>query len=413
MHARVAALLPLLAAIPWLAAQAPATAPKPVAPKTATAPAATAPATDAPMELGFPAAWSTAEVGEGVVLHRRIFEALEDRPQAVAVLVVEAQRAEVTLELAIPGKLRRTSAVATERGALAAVNGGFYLADTSPRGRRRLAGKEVVAGSGGSIATVGWAREGAVSFGGSQDAFAGCDDVMEAGPMVLVRSKVRPGGEKQRTVRHPRTVLGTRKDGTLVLAAVDGRNARAAGMTFSDLGRLMLALGCTDAINLDGGGSTTMWTRAEGVVNHPCDDKVFDAAGERAVADAVLVHAPAVVVLDDELAHVAPEGAFARVTARAALGGSHLLAKDGRAAEVTWTTAVPRPGRYAVFTRDLGSAAGGLAWNVPPARAGPAAPEGWKLVGAVEVAEGKLLTVRASGSAGARMAVDALRLREL
>lgn len=84
--------------------------------------------------------------------------------------------------------------------------------------------------------------------------------------------------------RHPRTAAGTRRDGTVVLVTVDGRQPKTSvGMTVEELAGLMLELGCADAINLDGGGSTTMVVRGR-VVNAPSD-----AAGERPVGDALLV----------------------------------------------------------------------------------------------------------------------------
>jgi hypothetical protein len=84
--------------------------------------------------------------------------------------------------------------------------------------------------------------------------------------------------------RHPRTAAGVRKDGRLALVTVDGRQpALSVGMTIAELGTLMLELGCEDAVNLDGGGSTTMVVGGK-VVNHPSD-----AAGERPVSDALLV----------------------------------------------------------------------------------------------------------------------------
>jgi exopolysaccharide biosynthesis protein len=55
-------------------------------------------------------------------------------------------------------------------------------------------------------------------------------------------------------------------------------------MTIAELSKLMLEIGCLDAINLDGGGSTTMVIRNK-VVNHPSD-----ATGERPVSDALLVY---------------------------------------------------------------------------------------------------------------------------
>ncbi|MCR5710669.1 MAG: phosphodiester glycosidase family protein, partial [Bacteroidales bacterium] len=48
------------------------------------------------------------------------------------------------------------------------------------------------------------------------------------------------------------------------------------------------ALGCRDAINLDGGGSTTMVVSGR-IVNHPCDNRKFDPAGERSVANAICI----------------------------------------------------------------------------------------------------------------------------
>ena len=86
--------------------------------------------------------------------------------------------------------------------------------------------------------------------------------------------------------RHPRTAAGTRPDGTIVLVTVDGRQPNVSvGMTVDELAALMLELGCADAINLDGGGSTTMVVQGR-VVNNPSD-----AAGERPVSDALLVFA--------------------------------------------------------------------------------------------------------------------------
>ena len=77
----------------------------------------------------------------------------------------------------------------------------------------------------------------------------------------------------------------------MLLVAVDGRQAGySAGMSLRELATLMRALGARDAINLDGGGSTTLVVadpRASGalhIANHPSD-----AAGERAVGDALAV----------------------------------------------------------------------------------------------------------------------------
>jgi hypothetical protein len=80
--------------------------------------------------------------------------------------------------------------------------------------------------------------------------------------------------------RQPRTLAGVRADGTLLLVTVDGRRPGwSTGMTLPEAARLMRSLGAREALNLDGGGSTTMTVRGE-VVNRPSD-----RTGERPVSD--------------------------------------------------------------------------------------------------------------------------------
>ncbi len=81
--------------------------------------------------------------------------------------------------------------------------------------------------------------------------------------------------------RHPRTMIGVDRRGDIWLVVVDGRQAASAGMSFGDLQRLADRLQLTDALNLDGGGSTTMVVKGK-VVNRPSDAK-----GPRAVSDAI------------------------------------------------------------------------------------------------------------------------------
>jgi exopolysaccharide biosynthesis protein len=85
--------------------------------------------------------------------------------------------------------------------------------------------------------------------------------------------------------RHPRTMIGTAADGTIWLATVDGRQPQlSVGMTLDELRTLAHHLGLVNALNLDGGGSTTMWVQGQ-VLNSPSD-----ATGPRKVSDALLVY---------------------------------------------------------------------------------------------------------------------------
>jgi Phosphodiester glycosidase/SPOR domain len=84
--------------------------------------------------------------------------------------------------------------------------------------------------------------------------------------------------------RNPRTIAGVRADGTLLLATVDGRQPGwSVGASFAEEAAIMRALGAVDAVNLDGGGSTTM-TIGAGLVNRPSDP-----TGERPIGDAIAI----------------------------------------------------------------------------------------------------------------------------
>ncbi|MFZ4506768.1 MAG: phosphodiester glycosidase family protein [Fimbriimonas sp.] len=85
--------------------------------------------------------------------------------------------------------------------------------------------------------------------------------------------------------RHPRTAVGKTAQGDLLFVAVDGRQKISAGLTLAELGDLMVRLGCVEAMNLDGGGSTTLNIRGI-TVNRP------SGGAERAVANAVLFSGP-------------------------------------------------------------------------------------------------------------------------
>ena len=84
--------------------------------------------------------------------------------------------------------------------------------------------------------------------------------------------------------RHPRTAVAKMTDGKFLMVTVDGRQLGiSVGMTLPELAEYLLALGAIDAMNLDGGGSTTMVLDGK-VVNKPSDPN-----GERKIGDAILV----------------------------------------------------------------------------------------------------------------------------
>ena len=117
--------------------------------------------------------------------------------------------------------------------------------------------------------------------------------------------------------RNPRTAIGTTADGRVLLVTVDGRApGLSLGMTLVGLAREMESLGATWAVNLDGGGGSTMWVRGQGIVNRPSD------GSERPVTNAILVLPGA------DTGEPTPVG---RVTAVPALSASARAAEDAAA----------------------------------------------------------------------------------
>lgn len=126
-------------------------------------------------------------------------------------------------------------------------------------------------------------------------------NIMTAGPLLILDNEIQPQRNDRTfiTQRHNRTAIGVKADGTVLLFVVDGRMKESAGMTMTELSKTLQWLGCKDALNLDGGGSTTMWLKPlskrikaqapNGLVNHPSDNGKYDHQGERAVSNCVIV----------------------------------------------------------------------------------------------------------------------------
>jgi hypothetical protein len=84
------------------------------------------------------------------------------------------------------------------------------------------------------------------------------------------------------TTRHPRTAVGTTHSGDVLLVVVDGRQPQSVGASLAELAEIMIKMGCSEAMNLDGGGSSDL-AMVDGPLNRPSD------GGERAVADGIVV----------------------------------------------------------------------------------------------------------------------------
>lgn len=148
--------------------------------------------------------------------------------------------------------------------------GGIVLS-TPARGERAHRIRMLKKGSRVTLSwSLGWPR--------AVETVGGNPTLLEAGRIVVGHSN-HPFFR-----RNPRTGVGTTPNGRVLLVTVDGRRPRySRGITLKGFARLFRSLGATWALNLDGGGSTTMYVRGRGVVNRPSDGR------ERPVSSALLL----------------------------------------------------------------------------------------------------------------------------
>ena len=254
------------------------------------------------------ATWRTTHLTRRVVWQESHFDSLFHAKQNVNLVVFKNRRRHPIVAMASAGdSLKPTSWFGDKFGGLVALNGTFF--DTKKGGSvdlikidgrvmdtTQLSGKTLTEHQQAAI--VIRKNRVRILFGGDWpgwDRQLTEENVMTTGPLLLQNGQ--PHSLKTNAFndnRHPRTCLciGPRK--RLILATVDGRNANAQGMNLHELTNLMRWLGCRDAINLDGGGSTTLWISkvgqgSKGVVNYPSDSKQWIHTGERPVSNVLLL----------------------------------------------------------------------------------------------------------------------------
>ncbi|MGQ0560752.1 MAG: phosphodiester glycosidase family protein, partial [Gemmatimonadota bacterium] len=151
--------------------------------------------------------------------------------------------------------------------------------------------------------TVGARAEWKASFAGLPHNVA---ELVGGYPMLLLNGRAvhhaEPGLRGAFSDRrHPRAAIGWGEDQRIRIVAVDGRRTGYSdGMTLQELGDYLLARGVTEALNFDGGGSATL-VIGDRIVNRPTD-----ASGERAVANALVVHRTRFRISDFRPIHECP-----------------------------------------------------------------------------------------------------------
>lgn len=245
--------------------------------------------------------WKVTTTPEGLTHKQAQIKGLFNSVQSINLIEIP-RSAKMKVGIAGDEGMKRTSQQATEKGALAAINGTYYnmvtgnsvcfykindqVLDTTTNGEFKSRVNGVIREVKGNIEIIGWNKEIEANYKKNKGT------VLASGPIMVDNGRISDWSKCDKKfieTRHPRSAIFTKKNGTIVFLTVDGRSeGNAAGMSIPELAYLAKILGAEDAINLDGGGSTTLWLKGapeNGVLNYPSDNKLFDHKGERSVSN--------------------------------------------------------------------------------------------------------------------------------
>ncbi|MBR3853106.1 MAG: phosphodiester glycosidase family protein [Tidjanibacter sp.] len=222
-----------------------------------------------------------------------------DSTQSISVVEYHQSDYKTIVVQAEEGERIRTSDLAERLGAAAAINGSYFVVKTvRPATYVRLNGEQIAAGERNEDYRV----NGVVAVE-PLDVFshehATCDTIdlkyknlLAAGPMLMENGEMIDHGNAQGygvQQRHPRSFIGYKTNGNVVMVTVDGRfPGQGDGVNLTEMSFVSKMLGMEESINLDGGGSATLWVEEYGICNHPSDNKTFDNGGERIVTNAIV-----------------------------------------------------------------------------------------------------------------------------
>lgn len=135
----------------------------------------------------------------------------------------------------------------------------------------------------GSVKLFNLKRNQTFSYSKEEKKNGGLLHALQFGPVLVQDGKIQTGLKQKE--RHPRIIFGYCEPGHYIAVAVDGRTKKSIGMTEREMAELMLSLGCTDAINLDGGNSAVMLFMGR-TINIPSgQDKDGDGVAGRNILD--------------------------------------------------------------------------------------------------------------------------------
>ena len=231
--------------------------------------------------------------------------------QSISIIKYPARRFRTELIHSPEAMADMTSTIALREGAAMAMNGSYFnMKQLTPCTYFRI-GDEVVGTTADSESfrvngVVGTKKRNGrrvtiTSCSPSQyeEITEGWHSVMASGPVLLndgemLVPEITKEDENGNGIdsfydkRHPRSAVGYDRKGNIYLIVIDGRHpGNGEGTNIYETALICSFLNLEDAINLDGGGSSALWSEEAGVLNHPSDNRQFDNEGERKVPNII------------------------------------------------------------------------------------------------------------------------------
>ncbi|MCS3794933.1 phosphodiester glycosidase family protein [Niastella sp. OAS944] len=251
--------------------------------------------------------WQTQTIAPGIVWkHHHFIKDLFNSNQNINIVEIKLKKKRA-IALACEAKtLKPTSEFGKQTGAIVAINGNFFdiknggsvyyiKQNDSVISNNRLWPNNIRARHQQAALVIkkGKLRIAKWDSSANWELTLNAANVMNTGPLLLWQGNRQPldTGEFNHA-RHPRTAIACLGKKRVLFITVDGRNEQAAGMSLYELASIIKWLKAHDGVNMDGGGSTTMYINNQpdnGVVNYPTDNKKWDHGGERKVANVVIV----------------------------------------------------------------------------------------------------------------------------
>lgn len=259
------------------------------------------------------AEWTVTDLGKGAEAMYAQIDMFESR-QSISVIRYPARKYKSGLWHYPGEEAGKTSILARKAGVEIAINGGYFASGPVPCVYFRIEDETYAETDPSEAQFRVNAVVGFKDKKGRKIRIEKCDpadyeavtgdwhSVMATGPLLMKdESIVVPvnyaKAYPQKKVgsfydgRHPRSAIGADKEGNIYLVVIDGRHkGEAAGTTIYETAFVCEMLGMAEAINLDGGGSSALWSEKTGTMNYPSDNKTFDHNGERKVPNIIGVY---------------------------------------------------------------------------------------------------------------------------